>query len=59
MLIPFRHLVTHAGKCAGTIRKENGELGGRFDRELGVCVHAGLELMPGTASDTEELDVPS
>ena len=29
----FRQLVTHAGKCAGTIRKENGEVGGRFDRE--------------------------
>jgi hypothetical protein len=47
----FRQLLTHAGKRAGTIRKENGELGGRFNRELGMCVHAGLKLTTATASD--------
>jgi len=36
----FGQRFTHARKSAGTICKKDRELGGRFDGELGRCVHA-------------------
>ena len=43
--------LTHARKCAGTIRKENCQLSGGFDGKLGMCIHAACKLTLGSGSD--------
>ena len=47
----FSKRFTHARERAGTICKKDRELGGRFDGELGMWIHAAFNVMPGIASD--------
>jgi hypothetical protein len=42
---------THARKGAGTICKENCQLSGSFDGELGMCIHSVRKLTLGSGSD--------
>ena len=47
----IRQRLTHARKCAGTICKENCQLSGGFNGELGMCIHAACKLTLGSGSD--------